>query len=136
MTRFARSDARRRAAVIAGAERASSPPTSSSPADEKRVGSFRLHCSLRSLRLAPVSRCLPHSLRSLVQDSGAPAWLSTAARDPCHLAPLKAWEPMAESTACDYGRIRWLRVPASAAPAGRRARTMASVPTPEDRPGR
>jgi hypothetical protein len=36
-----------------------------------------------------VSRCLPHSLaandvpaRSFVQDSGAPAWLSTAARDP------------------------------------------------------
>ena len=30
------------------------------------------------------------------------------------------------------GRLRWLRVPASAAPAGRRARTTASVPTPRD----
>src|SRR4029453_842471 len=40
-----------------------------------------INCSLRSLRLALVSRCLPHSLPSLVQGSGAPAWLSTAARD-------------------------------------------------------
>jgi hypothetical protein len=45
-----------------GADRALSPPTSSSIADEKRVGSLRMHCSLRSLRLAPSSRCLPHSL--------------------------------------------------------------------------
>ena len=76
-------------ANIAGADRAGTPPTSSSLADEKRVRSLLVHCSLRSLRLALVSRCLPHSLadesvsaRSLVQDSGAPAWLSTAARDP------------------------------------------------------
>jgi hypothetical protein len=47
----------------------------------KPVRSLRVRGSLRSLRLALVSRCLPHSLRSLVQDSGAPAWLSTAERD-------------------------------------------------------
>jgi hypothetical protein len=46
----------------ARASRAVDPPTSSSLADEKRVGSLRLFCSLRSLRLALVSRCLPHSL--------------------------------------------------------------------------
>src|SRR4029450_1965328 len=41
--------------------------------------------SRRSLRLVLVSRCLPHSLadkdvsaRSIVQDSGAPAWLPAA----------------------------------------------------------
>jgi hypothetical protein len=28
---------------------------------KKRLCSLRVHCSLRSLRLAPVSRCLPHS---------------------------------------------------------------------------
>jgi hypothetical protein len=45
-----------------------------------------LHCALRALRLALLSRCLPHSLacetcrdclqsaRSLVQTAGAPAW--------------------------------------------------------------
>ncbi len=58
----------------------------------KRVCSLRIHCSLRSLRLAPVSPCLPHSLafaRSLVQDSGAPAWLSTArGAIRCLIAPL------------------------------------------------
>jgi hypothetical protein len=59
-------------------------------------GSLRIHCSLRSLRLALSSRCLPHSLRrrkaclliSLVQDSGAPAWPSTVARDPVSLVIL------------------------------------------------
>ena len=54
----------------------------SSLADEQRADSLHVCCSLRSLRLAVVSRCLPYSLRSLVQDSGAPAWRSTAARDP------------------------------------------------------
>jgi hypothetical protein len=49
---------------------------------KQRLGSLQMHCSLRSLRLALVSRCLPHSLRSLVQDSGAPAWLRAAAREP------------------------------------------------------
>jgi hypothetical protein len=49
-------------ANIAGADRAWQPPTSSSLADEKRVASLLLHCSLGSLRLALVSRCLPHSL--------------------------------------------------------------------------
>jgi hypothetical protein len=39
-----------------------SPPTSSSLGDEKHVPSLRVHCSLRSLRLALVGRCLPHSL--------------------------------------------------------------------------
>ena len=64
---------------------------------KRRVPSLLIRCSLRSLRLALVSRCLPHSLadenvsaRSLVQDSGAPAWLSTAARDPVLIAPLAA----------------------------------------------
>jgi hypothetical protein len=60
------------------AHRAMDPPTSSSFADKKRVRSLSIGCSLRSLRLALFSRCLPLSLRSLVQDSGAPAWLSTA----------------------------------------------------------
>jgi hypothetical protein len=70
------------------------PPTLSSLRDEKRVPSLHMHCSLRSLRLALVSRCLTRSqtksvsARSLVQDSGAPAWLSTAARDPSLIAPL------------------------------------------------
>jgi hypothetical protein len=47
----------------------------------KRVCS--LHYIARSARggWRSLARCLPHSLRSLVQDSGAPAWLSTAARD-------------------------------------------------------
>jgi hypothetical protein len=45
---------------------------------EMRLCSLPIHCSLRSLRRALVARCLPYSLRSLVQDSGAPAWLSTA----------------------------------------------------------
>ena len=68
-----------------------SPPTASSLRNEKRVPSLPVHCSLRSLRLALVSHCLRHSLAgerracSLVQDSGAPAWLSTAARDPVRL---------------------------------------------------
>ena len=44
------------------ADRAVSPPTSSSLADEKHVRSLRAHCSLRSLRLTLRSRCLPHSL--------------------------------------------------------------------------
>ena len=35
--------------------------------------------------------------------------------------------------AVDLRRLRWPRVPASAAPAGRRARTTASVPTPDGR---
>ena len=49
--------------VFAGpfAHRAWNPPTSSSLADERRVCSLR-HCSLRSLRLALVGHCLPHSL--------------------------------------------------------------------------
>jgi hypothetical protein len=71
------------------ADRAQNPPTSSPLADKKRVSLLHIHCSLRSLRLALVSRCLPHSpqtksvsARSIVQDSGAPASLSTAARDP------------------------------------------------------
>ena len=38
------------------------PPTSSSLADEMRVCSLHIHCSLRSLRLALVCRCLLHSL--------------------------------------------------------------------------
>jgi len=38
------------------------PPTLSSLRDEKRVPSLPMHCSLRSLRPALVSRCLPHSL--------------------------------------------------------------------------
>src|SRR5688572_16432621 len=44
------------------AHRAWNPPTSSSLADQKRICSLEVHCSLRSLRLALVSRCLPHSL--------------------------------------------------------------------------
>jgi hypothetical protein len=48
-------------ANIAGADRASWPPTSSSFRDEQRVPSLPVHCSLRSLRLALVSRCLPRS---------------------------------------------------------------------------
>ena len=55
---------------------------------KERLCSLPVHCSLRSLRLALGSRCLPHSLatknvsaRSFVQDSGAPAWLRAAARD-------------------------------------------------------
>jgi hypothetical protein len=70
------------------AHRALHPPPPSSLAEGERLRSLREHCSLRSLRLALVSRCLPHSLadkdvsaRSIVQDSGAPAWLRAAARD-------------------------------------------------------
>ena len=44
------------------ADRARNPPTSSSLADQKRVRSLRVCCSLRSLRPALVSRCLPRSL--------------------------------------------------------------------------
>ena len=38
------------------------PPNSSSLAEEKRLAPSSVHCSLRSLRLALESRCLPHSL--------------------------------------------------------------------------
>jgi hypothetical protein len=44
------------------AHRAWKPPTSSSIAEEEHLVSLHAHCSLRSLRLALVSRCLPHSL--------------------------------------------------------------------------
>ena len=44
------------------AHRAWNPPPSSSLAEERRLRSLRAHCSLRSQRLALVSRCLPHSL--------------------------------------------------------------------------
>jgi hypothetical protein len=69
------------------ANRAVNPPPSSSFAEEERLCSLQVHCSLRSLRLALVCRCLPRSqtkdvsARSFVQDSGAPAWLRAAARD-------------------------------------------------------
>jgi hypothetical protein len=45
-----------------GGAKIEEPPCSSTLAEEERLGSLRLHCSLRSLRLALVSRCLPHSL--------------------------------------------------------------------------
>src|SRR5688500_4045516 len=44
------------------AHRAWKPPSSSSIAEEERLVSLHARCSLRSLRLALVSRCLPHSL--------------------------------------------------------------------------
>jgi LmbE family N-acetylglucosaminyl deacetylase len=70
-------------------------------ANQKRKERLRLlpvDCSLRSLRLALVSRCLPRSHRSLVQDSGAPAWRSTAgARFPT-LAALEQIPPTSRKT--------------------------------------
>src|SRR5688572_23759745 len=71
--------------------RAWNPPTSSALADQKRVCSLEVHCSLRSLRLALVSRCLPHSLAGSLARPGqrrAPAWLSTAVRDCRRSRPL------------------------------------------------
>jgi hypothetical protein len=47
-----------------------------------------------------VSRCLPPSLRSLVQDSGAPAWLSTAAPDFRRSRPLGG-----ASASAPYSRV-------------------------------
>jgi len=92
LARFARCDVRWRAAVFVGSDETMvsenrlcsrrvssappadrrhehrariahcSPPTASSLRNEKRVPSLPVHCSLRSLRLALVSHCLPHSL--------------------------------------------------------------------------
>ena len=79
---------------------------------KERLRSLRVHCSLRSLRPALVGRCLPHLARRrkacllarLVQDSGAPAWLSTAARDSrrsqlrLKLLAHRAWGPPPSSS--------------------------------------
>jgi hypothetical protein len=104
------------AAMFAGLPRSSSEPTerksvvpSSPPADRRREhresaavvvprrgknasAHSLVHCSLRSLRLALVSRGLPHSLADKkrvcsLQDSGAPAWLRATARDSRHSQP-------------------------------------------------
>jgi hypothetical protein len=50
------------------------------------------------------------SARALVQDSGAPAWLSTAARDPGLIAPLRSarialWNPPTSSSLADENRV-------------------------------
>ena len=61
---------------------------------EERLRSLRVHCSLCSLRLALVSRCLPHLARRLARSS----W--TAARQPgsvrrCAILDARSWVAMA-----------------------------------------
>jgi hypothetical protein len=43
----------------------------------------------------------------------------------------KCWILWQNRSLVDFRRLTWPRVPASVAPAGRKARTTASVPTPE-----
>jgi hypothetical protein len=65
-----------------GGANIANPPTSSSLAEKERLCSPDVDCSLRSLSLALLAAAFLARIRSFVQDSGAPVWLSTRAHDP------------------------------------------------------